>query len=169
MFHPCNLFPFCHQLSYKFSRVRKKFGVPVCFSDRNTADAKDGYLECASYQDSRFSIKRLQRDCGMQAVPTLQSSSAQTQWYASKSVQIKWICSKREKKHLQASVNTCPSGEVISLVSIHKENKILTVSVFFCNSCLHALYLGCADYFAIYYTLYQFLSLYCKSIVTPSR
>ncbi|XP_039984181.1 dynein intermediate chain 3, axonemal isoform X2 [Xiphias gladius] len=68
------------KLSYKFSRVRKKFGVPVCFSDRNTADAKDGYLECASYQDSRFSIKRLQRDCGMQAVPTLQSSGAQTQW-----------------------------------------------------------------------------------------
>uniref|UniRef100_A0A8P4GGW2 Dynein axonemal intermediate chain 3 n=1 Tax=Dicentrarchus labrax TaxID=13489 RepID=A0A8P4GGW2_DICLA len=69
------------KLWYKFSRVRRKFGVPVCFSDRNTADAKDGYLECASYQDSRFSIKQMQRDCGMQAVPRLQSSSAQTQWY----------------------------------------------------------------------------------------
>uniref|UniRef100_A0A8P4G9M5 Dynein axonemal intermediate chain 3 n=1 Tax=Dicentrarchus labrax TaxID=13489 RepID=A0A8P4G9M5_DICLA len=68
------------KLWYKFSRVRRKFGVPVCFSDRNTADAKDGYLECASYQDSRFSIKQMQRDCGMQAVPRLQSSSAQTQW-----------------------------------------------------------------------------------------
>ncbi|XP_076581938.1 dynein axonemal intermediate chain 3 [Chaetodon auriga] len=68
------------KLWYKFSRVRRKFGVPVCFSDRNTADAKDGYLACASYQDSRFSIKQMQRDCGMQAVPRLQSSSAQTQW-----------------------------------------------------------------------------------------
>ncbi|XP_054459355.1 dynein axonemal intermediate chain 3 [Anoplopoma fimbria] len=68
------------KLWYKFSRVRRKFGVPVCFSDRNTADAKDGYLECASYQDSRFSIKQMQRDCGMQAVSRLQSSSAQTQW-----------------------------------------------------------------------------------------
>ncbi|XP_049910914.1 dynein axonemal intermediate chain 3 isoform X2 [Epinephelus moara] len=68
------------KLWYKFSRVRRKFGAPVCFSDRNTADAKDGYLECASYQDSRFSIKQMQRDCGMQAVPRLQSSSAQTQW-----------------------------------------------------------------------------------------
>uniref|UniRef100_A0A3Q1GZC3 Dynein axonemal intermediate chain 3 n=1 Tax=Acanthochromis polyacanthus TaxID=80966 RepID=A0A3Q1GZC3_9TELE len=69
------------KLCYKFSRVRRKFGVPVCFSDRNTAAAKDSYLECASYQDSRFSIKQMQRDCGTQAVPRLQSSSAQTQWY----------------------------------------------------------------------------------------
>ncbi|XP_067452451.1 dynein axonemal intermediate chain 3 [Thunnus thynnus] len=68
------------KLRYKFSRIRRKFGVPVCFSDRNTADAKDGYLECASYQDSRFSIKQMQRDCGMQAVPRLWCSSAQTQW-----------------------------------------------------------------------------------------
>ncbi|XP_042368184.1 dynein axonemal intermediate chain 3 [Plectropomus leopardus] len=68
------------KLWYKFSRVRRKFGAPVCFSDRNIADAKDGYLECASYQDSRFSIKQMQRGCGMQAVPRLQSSSAQTQW-----------------------------------------------------------------------------------------
>ncbi|XP_029285354.1 LOW QUALITY PROTEIN: dynein axonemal intermediate chain 3 [Cottoperca gobio] len=68
------------KLWYKFSRVRRKFGAPVCFSDRNIADAKDDYQHCASYQDSRFSIKQMQRDCGMQAVPRLQSSSAQTQW-----------------------------------------------------------------------------------------
>ncbi|XP_058494774.1 dynein axonemal intermediate chain 3 [Solea solea] len=68
------------KLWYKFSRMRRKFGAPVCFFDRNTADVRDGYLECASYQDSRFSIKQMRRDCGMQAVPTLQSSSAQTQW-----------------------------------------------------------------------------------------
>ncbi|XP_051803637.1 dynein axonemal intermediate chain 3 isoform X2 [Acanthochromis polyacanthus] len=74
------------KLCYKFSRVRRKFGVPVCFSDRNTAAAKDSYLECASYQDSRFSIKQMQRDCGTQAVPRLQSSSAQTQWRFQKNI-----------------------------------------------------------------------------------
>ncbi|KAK2835208.1 hypothetical protein Q5P01_015692 [Channa striata] len=68
------------RLRYKFSRVRRNFGVPVVFSDRSTADAKDSYLECPSYQDSRFSIKQLERDCGIQAVPRLQSSSVQTQW-----------------------------------------------------------------------------------------
>ncbi|XP_055364183.1 dynein axonemal intermediate chain 3 isoform X2 [Betta splendens] len=74
------------KLLYKFSRVRRKFGAPVCFSDRSAADAKGGYLECASYQDSRFSIKQMQRDCGMQAVPGLQSSSAQTQWIVQRNV-----------------------------------------------------------------------------------
>ncbi|KAF3835398.1 hypothetical protein F7725_027956 [Dissostichus mawsoni] len=67
-------------LWYKFSRVRRKFGAPVCFSDRNIADAKDAYMECVPFQDSRFRIKQMQRDCGMQAVPRMQSSSSQTQW-----------------------------------------------------------------------------------------
>uniref|UniRef100_A0A3B5ALS7 WD repeat domain 63 n=1 Tax=Stegastes partitus TaxID=144197 RepID=A0A3B5ALS7_9TELE len=74
------------KVCYKFSRMRKKFGRPVCFSDLNAADAKDSCVECASYKDSRFSIKQMQRDCGMQAVPRLQSSSAQTQWYFHKNV-----------------------------------------------------------------------------------
>uniref|UniRef100_A0A3B4UMA1 Dynein axonemal intermediate chain 3 n=2 Tax=Seriola dumerili TaxID=41447 RepID=A0A3B4UMA1_SERDU len=65
------------KLRFTFSRVRRKFGQPVSFSDRN---ASDRYLECISYQDSRFSIKLMQRDCGIQAVPRLQRSSAQTQW-----------------------------------------------------------------------------------------
>ncbi|XP_029905060.1 dynein axonemal intermediate chain 3 [Myripristis murdjan] len=68
------------KLKYKLSRVRRKFGTLVCFSDWNTADAKDGDVECASYSDSRFSIKQMERDCGIQAIPKLQSSSAQTQW-----------------------------------------------------------------------------------------
>uniref|UniRef100_A0A3B4WAY3 Dynein axonemal intermediate chain 3 n=1 Tax=Seriola lalandi dorsalis TaxID=1841481 RepID=A0A3B4WAY3_SERLL len=66
------------KLRFTFSRVRRKFGQPVSFSDRN---ASDRYLECIPYQDSRFSIKLMQRDCGIQAVPRLQRSSAQTQWY----------------------------------------------------------------------------------------
>lgn len=74
------------KLWYKFSRVRRKFGAALSFSDRSTADVKDGYLECASYQDSRFSIKQMQRDCGMQAVPKLHSSSSQTQWKCQKNV-----------------------------------------------------------------------------------
>jgi len=94
-FAPLSLFClYCpHQLRYKFSRVRRKFGMPVCFSDNNTADSKDSYLECPSYQDSRFSIKQMQRDCMVQAVPRLQSSSTQTKWYANKSVHMKCLCS----------------------------------------------------------------------------
>ncbi|XP_072244882.1 dynein axonemal intermediate chain 3 [Leuresthes tenuis] len=74
------------KLRYKFSRVRGKFGMPVCFSDNNTADSKDSYLECPSYQDSRFSIKQMQRDCMVQAVPRLQSSSTQTKWKTQRNI-----------------------------------------------------------------------------------
>ncbi|KAG8003354.1 WD repeat-containing protein 63, partial [Nibea albiflora] len=94
------------KLSYKFSRVRRNFGSPVCFSDRNAADAKDGYLECSSYQDSRFSIKQMQRDCGMLAVPRLQSSSAQTQWKFQRNVFTQYIprqLSDEEKENILQS------------------------------------------------------------------
>ncbi|KAI4828532.1 hypothetical protein KUCAC02_022614 [Chaenocephalus aceratus] len=64
------------KLWYKFSRVRRKFGAPVCFSESNI----DAYIECVPFQDSRFRIKQMQRDFGMQAVPRMQSSSSQTQW-----------------------------------------------------------------------------------------
>ncbi|XP_019749897.1 dynein axonemal intermediate chain 3 [Hippocampus comes] len=68
------------KLLYKFSRARRNFGIPVSLSDRNVTDVKDGILECVSYQDRRFNIKLLQRDCGVQAIPIVQSSSAQTLW-----------------------------------------------------------------------------------------
>ncbi|MED6277784.1 hypothetical protein CHARACLAT_017031, partial [Characodon lateralis] len=59
-------------------RVDRIFRLPICFSDHNSADSKDSHLECASYQDSRFNIKKLQSDFGIQAVPKLQSNSTQT-------------------------------------------------------------------------------------------
>lgn len=86
--HLSTITPLCSvpcQLHYMFSRVRRMFGAPVCFSDRNAADDQAGFIECVSYQDSAFSIKRMQGDCGMQAVPKLQDNSAQTLWYISKS------------------------------------------------------------------------------------
>ncbi|KAJ0065443.1 hypothetical protein NL108_010717, partial [Boleophthalmus pectinirostris] len=78
------------KVCFKFSRVRHKFGAAVRFSDRRAADVKDGFLECASYQDSRFSIKQLQRDAGMQAVPQLHGSSTQTLWKHQKNMCIQY-------------------------------------------------------------------------------
>ncbi|XP_072294575.1 dynein axonemal intermediate chain 3 [Eucyclogobius newberryi] len=74
------------KLRFKFSRMRRKFGAAPCFSDRSAADVKDGYLECASYQDSRFSIGLRQRDSGVQAASWLRSSSAQTLWKRQKNM-----------------------------------------------------------------------------------
>ncbi|XP_035996774.1 WD repeat-containing protein 63 [Fundulus heteroclitus] len=59
-------------------RVDRTFRMPLSFSDHNSADAKDSHVQCAPYQDSRFSIKKLQSDRGTQAVPRLQSKSCQT-------------------------------------------------------------------------------------------
>ncbi|XP_041647304.1 dynein intermediate chain 3, axonemal [Cheilinus undulatus] len=74
------------KLCFKFSRVRRKFGAQVFYSDRSPADAKDGFLECPSHTDSRFSIKQMQRDCGLLAIPILRSSCAQTQWKIQKNM-----------------------------------------------------------------------------------
>ncbi|KAJ8376399.1 hypothetical protein SKAU_G00069790 [Synaphobranchus kaupii] len=68
------------RLKYKISRVRRKFGAPIMFSDRNVSETPDGYLECMPYQDQNFSIQMLERSTGTQAVPNLKSSSTQTVW-----------------------------------------------------------------------------------------
>lgn len=79
----CNHCIFNHlQLRFKFSRVRRKFEAPVCFSDRALADIKKGHIICASYQDRRFSIKQIQCDRGIQAVASVQTGSTQTLRYA---------------------------------------------------------------------------------------
>ena len=71
------------QLKYKISRARREFGAPVCFSSRNAADAKDGHMECSSYQDRSFSLRQMERQSGVQAIPALHCSSTQTIWYGS--------------------------------------------------------------------------------------
>ncbi|XP_008404435.1 dynein axonemal intermediate chain 3 isoform X2 [Poecilia reticulata] len=59
-------------------RVDREAQSEVCFSDRDCAESKDGHLECTSYEDSKFKIKKLMSDCAVQAVPTLQTNSCQT-------------------------------------------------------------------------------------------
>uniref|UniRef100_A0A8C6JBQ9 Uncharacterized protein n=1 Tax=Melopsittacus undulatus TaxID=13146 RepID=A0A8C6JBQ9_MELUD len=63
-----------------FSRVRKKFGAPITFTDSNASDVKNSYAECTSYQDKTFSIKMLEKDVGVQMVPKVGESSTQTKW-----------------------------------------------------------------------------------------
>ncbi|KAM9358400.1 dynein axonemal intermediate chain 3 [Symphorus nematophorus] len=120
------------KLRYKFSRVRRKFGAPVCFSDRNTADAKDGYLECASYQDSRFSIKQMQRDCGMQAVPRLQSSNTQTQWKFQRNICTQYVPrelsdEEKEKIHQYESLKNFCNSVTPSVLQALQHEEIMNV------------------------------------------
>ncbi|KAM4655169.1 dynein axonemal intermediate chain 3 isoform 3-T8 [Amazona ochrocephala] len=68
------------KIKYMISRVRRKFGAPITFTDSNASDVKDSYVECTSYQDKTFSIKMLEKDVGVQMVPKVKESSTQTKW-----------------------------------------------------------------------------------------
>ena len=64
-------------------RVRREFGAPVTFTDRNAGDVKDGYIECTPYEDKSYSVKKVEMDYGVQAVPTYTESGTQTDWSGS--------------------------------------------------------------------------------------
>ncbi|NXF32805.1 WDR63 protein, partial [Nyctibius bracteatus] len=68
------------KIKYMISRVRRKFGAPITFTDKNASHVKDSYVECTSYQDKNFSIKMLEKDVGVQMVPKLREASTQTKW-----------------------------------------------------------------------------------------
>lgn len=59
---------FCFSLKVKFriSRKRREFGAPVAFRDRNVSDAKDGFVECPSYDDDGYGLLKKELDKGIQ-------------------------------------------------------------------------------------------------------
>ncbi|KAG8519517.1 WD repeat-containing protein 63 [Galemys pyrenaicus] len=68
------------QITYMISRKREEFGSKIKFSDQNASSVKDAYIECTSYPDKNFTIKQLEKDVGMQVVPTVKDISTQTRW-----------------------------------------------------------------------------------------
>ncbi|XP_075471750.1 dynein axonemal intermediate chain 3 isoform X2 [Ascaphus truei] len=68
------------KIKYMISRLHREFGSQIHFSDHNASNVKDGYIECASYQDKQFSIKHKEMDTGIQVVPLIQEKSTQTKW-----------------------------------------------------------------------------------------
>ncbi|KAL5022553.1 hypothetical protein ScPMuIL_001708 [Solemya velum] len=61
-------------------RIRKEFGAPCNFEDRNAGDPKAGYVECQPYEDRTFDLKKVELDKGVQAIPGLQDCGTQTNW-----------------------------------------------------------------------------------------
>ena len=47
-------------------RVRREFGAPCKFTDRNLADSKDAYIECTSYNDKSFDMRKIELDTAIQ-------------------------------------------------------------------------------------------------------
>ena len=54
------------QLAITVQRTRRNFGAPIEFKDRNVADAKDSYMQCDSYEDRTFDLKRMELTTGTQ-------------------------------------------------------------------------------------------------------
>ncbi|KAF6028504.1 WDR63 [Bugula neritina] len=67
-------------ISQSIVRVRKDFGAPVTFKDRNVGDAKDAYIECTAYEDASFDVVKIEQDCATQAIPESIDISSQTEW-----------------------------------------------------------------------------------------
>ena len=72
---------FILQLSFTIRRIRRDFGGPVNFSDRGPDDVKDGYIECAAYEDKSFNVKKVELDLAIQAISTYTENGTQTDWY----------------------------------------------------------------------------------------
>ena len=56
------------QVKFRISRKRREFGVPVRFGDRNVSDAKDGFVECPSYDDESYGLIKRELDKGIQVL-----------------------------------------------------------------------------------------------------
>ena len=50
--------------------MRREFGAPVTFGDRNVSDAKDGFVECPSFEDEGYSLLKKELDKGIQVQST---------------------------------------------------------------------------------------------------
>ena len=58
--------PGSFQLKITAVRVRREFGAPVAFTDRNSGDSKDGFLECTPYTDKTYNLTKIELDKGIQ-------------------------------------------------------------------------------------------------------
>jgi len=72
---------------YCASRVRKEFGAPFKFQDRDadpSQAAEQGlstsYLSCDPYADQNFNIKKVELDLAVQVVPETEDGFSQTDW-----------------------------------------------------------------------------------------
>ncbi|XP_075689062.1 dynein axonemal intermediate chain 3 isoform X2 [Rhinoderma darwinii] len=122
------------KIKFMISRVHREFGSRVTFSDYNASDVKDGYMECASYQDKSFNIKPKERDTGIQVVPSLQEQSTQTKWTYPRNACTQYKPREFTKEQKQEYLSSKSLKEFINSVSLRLElalqqNEILNAFV----------------------------------------
>ncbi|XP_071984574.1 dynein axonemal intermediate chain 3 [Engystomops pustulosus] len=109
------------KIRFMISRIHREFGSPVAFSDYNASDVKDGYMECAAYQDKRFNIKPKERDSGTQVVPLLQEQSTQTKWTYPRNACTQYTPREFTEEQKQEHLSSKSLKEFINSVSLRLE------------------------------------------------
>ncbi|NWV84831.1 WDR63 protein, partial [Dasyornis broadbenti] len=109
------------KIKFKISRVRRKFGAPITFTDKNASDDKDSYAECTSYEDNTFSIKMLERDVGLQTVPKVRETSTQTKWTYPKNASTQYFTRELSKEAKAESLSSKMLEEFLTSVHIRME------------------------------------------------
>ncbi|XP_064928729.1 dynein axonemal intermediate chain 3 isoform X2 [Columba livia] len=109
------------KIKYRISRVRRKFGAPITFTDKNASHVKDSYLECTSYQDKSFSIKMLEKDVGIQMVPKLREAITQTTWTYPKNAATQYFPIELSNEEKEESLSSGKLKEFLTSVHLRME------------------------------------------------
>ncbi|NXI35750.1 WDR63 protein, partial [Galbula dea] len=109
------------KIKYMISRVRRKFGAPVTFTDRNASCVEDSYIECTSYEDKTFSIKKLENDVGIQMVPKIREASTQTKWTYPKNAATLYFPRQLSNEEKEESLSSKELKEFLTSVHLRME------------------------------------------------
>ncbi|KAF1496076.1 WD repeat-containing protein 63, partial [Pygoscelis antarcticus] len=109
------------KIKYMISRVRRKFGAPITFTDKNASHVKDSYVECTSYQDKTFSIKMLEKDVGVQMVPKVREASTQTKWTYPKNAATQYFPRQLSNEEKEESLSSEKLKEFLTSVHLRME------------------------------------------------
>ncbi|NWU61673.1 WDR63 protein, partial [Pterocles burchelli] len=120
------------KIKYMVSRVRRKFGAPITFTDRNASQLNDSYTEFTSYEDKTFSIKMLEKDVGVQMVPKVREASTQTKWTYPKNASTQYFPRQLSNEEKEDSLSSEKLKEFLTSVHLRMEialqqNEIMNV------------------------------------------
>lgn len=120
------------KLKVSVRRIRREFGAPVQFADRNVGDVKDGAIDCVSYEDNNFDIKRIELDKAVQAISEQVTEGTQTDWKYPRNANTQTYPREYPEDEQAALVATKECGEFVQEVafSFHQalqQNEIMNV------------------------------------------
>ncbi|NXX75824.1 WDR63 protein, partial [Urocolius indicus] len=120
------------KIKYMISQVRRKFGAPVTFTDRNSSHINDSYVEYMPYEDKKFSINMLEKDVGLQTVPKVKEAATQTKWTYPKNVATQYFPREMSNEEKEESLSSKKLKEFLTSVQLRTEialqqNEIMNV------------------------------------------